>query len=283
MLNKKVIGILIFILCSTAINAQWSKEWTSNSISSYTTSGFMSFEKSGSEWLSRIYFIDTLKFQVMSSGYSTTPEYTYTFTTAERNAGQLIYSLNYDLTGDNITEFYVLGKYGSTDAYRQSFRIVDITTGNNLLVMDDATHYYTYPTIWDADDDGELECSFASYDYPNFAGYTYEVYNTGVTLTGIANTNVEPRFELNQNYPNPFNPSTKISFSTSNQGNVKVQIFDIRGALVTTLVNDYLDAGYHELEWNARNQSGVKVASGAYFYKISTENLTATKKMIFIK
>ncbi len=70
-------------------------------------------------------------------------------------------------------------------------------------------------------------------------------------------------FSLKQNYPNPFNPSTKIKFSIPKESNVELSIYNILGELISTLVNDQLNAGYHEFEFNGSN-----VASGVYIYRI---------------
>ncbi|RPI14079.1 MAG: T9SS C-terminal target domain-containing protein [Ignavibacteriae bacterium] len=83
---------------------------------------------------------------------------------------------------------------------------------------------------------------------------------------------------LSQNYPNPFNPSTTIKFSLPKQSIVKMVIFDVFGKEVQTLVNGNLNAGNHEVMWDA---SGF--ASGVYFYKIITNDFVDVKKMTLIK
>lgn len=83
---------------------------------------------------------------------------------------------------------------------------------------------------------------------------------------------------LNQNYPNPFNPTTIISFYLPNSGNVTLKVYDILGKEVETIYDGYLDNGYHQKIFYANNLS-----SGVYFYKISCNGFTDTKKMILIK
>ena len=93
--------------------------------------------------------------------------------------------------------------------------------------------------------------------------------------------------ELTGNYPNPFNPTTKISFSLAEAGQVSINIYNMKGQLVKTLVNAELDNDYHEIVWNGVDDSGKSVSSGVYFYKLSTNNgggrYTSTKKMILLK
>ncbi|MCD6161657.1 MAG: T9SS type A sorting domain-containing protein [candidate division Zixibacteria bacterium] len=88
---------------------------------------------------------------------------------------------------------------------------------------------------------------------------------------------------LGNNYPNPFNSGTAIKFSTVNPGLVAIEIFDICGRQVKTLVNDYYQAGLHTIAWNCRNNSGEEVASGAYLYRLKTDDKIIVKKMTLLK
>jgi len=273
----------IMIIFNYSLNAQWSSEWSSPEIESTSAAGWLSFEKNGDEWNFRYFIVDATEFQIMNSTYSATAEYTYTFTSAEQLAGNQIYSVVEDLTGDNITEFYVLSYYGDDDPYRQSFKIIDITNGNVLFEKEDNSYYYTYPVIWDPDNDGVLECTFSRYDYPDFSDYIYQVYNTGVTTNAPTNNPAIISFKLDQNYPNPFNPETTISYSIQKSSNIKLEIYDINGRLVKTIVNDFLNAGNYNTVWDGSNALGNKVASGAYFYQLKSNGFVTVKKMILLK
>jgi hypothetical protein len=88
---------------------------------------------------------------------------------------------------------------------------------------------------------------------------------------------------LNGNYPNPFNPETTISLSLKDTAPVKVEIFNLKGQLVKTLVNETLPAGNHNLVWKGVDNHGKAVSSGVYFYKMSTGKYSSTKKMIMMK
>lgn len=85
-------------------------------------------------------------------------------------------------------------------------------------------------------------------------------------------------FSLNQNYPNPFNPTTNISFNIPNNGEVKLEVFNIQGQLVATLVDGFRSAGEYSVTFNAAN-----LASGIYTYRLSTENSVKVKSMVLIK
>jgi hypothetical protein len=83
---------------------------------------------------------------------------------------------------------------------------------------------------------------------------------------------------LGQNYPNPFNPSTKIRFSLTKADNVKLTVYNMTGQKVATLLNEFRNAGTHEVTFNAEN-----LPSGTYMYAISAGNFRSFKKMILIK
>nr|MBP7459648.1 T9SS type A sorting domain-containing protein [Candidatus Delongbacteria bacterium] len=91
------------------------------------------------------------------------------------------------------------------------------------------------------------------------------------------------RTELFSNYPNPFNPTTELSFSLAQAGTVQLEIYDIVGQKVKTLVNDYKSVGTYRLSWNGLDDSGNKVSSGVYFYRLKTADYTKTQKMMFLK
>lgn len=90
-------------------------------------------------------------------------------------------------------------------------------------------------------------------------------------------------FELGQNNPNPFNPSTSIDFALPKSANVKVEIFNILGQKVKTVVDEYLSAGYKKVTWDGTDNTGKTVASGVYLYRMTADDFTATKKMMLMK
>jgi len=88
---------------------------------------------------------------------------------------------------------------------------------------------------------------------------------------------------LSQNVPNPFNPTTTISFNTAAVGRVKLSIFDATGKHVRTLVDDNVSAGVQSAMWDGRDAAGTAVSSGVYFYRLTTNAVTHTKKMGLLK
>lgn len=100
------------------------------------------------------------------------------------------------------------------------------------------------------------------------------------TSTGLGDDKPAPpdRFVLEQNYPNPFNPSTAISFSLPAAAHVHLDVYDILGRKVASLVNGYLTAGSHQTQFSASNLS-----SGIYMYRLTTPTFTRTKAMLLSK
>ncbi|MCB0751790.1 MAG: T9SS type A sorting domain-containing protein, partial [Ignavibacteriae bacterium] len=98
-------------------------------------------------------------------------------------------------------------------------------------------------------------------------------------LSDVSNSDILPnKYELYQNYPNPFNPSTTLSFAIPNEGNVSLIIYDVLGTKVAELENGFKSAGNYSYLFDASN-----LTSGIYFYIISANNFTATKKMLIMK
>ncbi len=88
---------------------------------------------------------------------------------------------------------------------------------------------------------------------------------------------------MEQNSPNPFNPTTTISFSIPKDDKVELKVYNIKGQLVKTLVNDHLEAGMHKAVWNGDNQSGKNVSSGIYLYRLESGGRAIARKMLLLK
>lgn len=132
-----------------------------------------------------------------------------------------------------------------------------------------------------------------------FSGYTssngrsnYEIFYTSAyldTLTALKNDNLilystNPRnFQLLHNYPNPFNTTTRIGYFLYSDMKIKLEILNISGNLIKTLVNGHQNAGLHEVVWNGENNYGKIVSSGIYFYKLQIPGKYKIGKMLIIR
>ena len=97
-------------------------------------------------------------------------------------------------------------------------------------------------------------------------------------VTTSADESHPTSFKLNQNYPNPFNPATQIQFQLPKAAHVEVNIYDVTGRLVTTLINKNLGIGKYTVTFDAHH-----FASGIYFYQIKTAEFNDVKKMLLVK
>ncbi|MBI5868011.1 MAG: T9SS type A sorting domain-containing protein [candidate division Zixibacteria bacterium] len=90
-------------------------------------------------------------------------------------------------------------------------------------------------------------------------------------------------YSLDQNYPNPFNASTVIRFNTKHDGHVRLEVFNILGQKVTTLVNEFRHFGPQAADWDGTDVNGASVPTGLYFYRLVTSDYTDVKKMVLLK
>jgi len=90
-------------------------------------------------------------------------------------------------------------------------------------------------------------------------------------------------YQLGQNYPNPFNPTSTIEYRLPKQADVKLEIFNVVGQKIATLVNSPQEAGTWRVQWNGKRQDGATAATGVYIYRLSTPDVVLSKKMLFLK
>ncbi len=88
---------------------------------------------------------------------------------------------------------------------------------------------------------------------------------------------------LHPNVPNPFNPVTEIRFDLAARGAVALCVFDVGGRQVRVLVNETRPAGRYKISWNGLDDSGARVASGIYFYRLDAPAFSASRKMVLLK
>ena len=89
--------------------------------------------------------------------------------------------------------------------------------------------------------------------------------------------------KLYQNYPNPFNPSTNITYELNSDAYVDMKVYDMHGSFVKNLVSKNETAGYHNINWDGTNNKGQRVSAGIYIYRLRSDDVSHTKKMILLK
>jgi hypothetical protein len=100
--------------------------------------------------------------------------------------------------------------------------------------------------------------------------------------TGIIEL-VPSEYGLGQNYPNPFNASTVIEFGLPAASQVKIEIFEIAGRKVSTIVDGRFDAGQHRVTWSGTSDDGAELTSGLYFYRLKSADVCISKQMLMLK
>lgn len=186
--------------------------------------------------------------------------------------------------GDN----WFIVRAGNNDGYRsiQFFGDYGIACGNNGNIMKTTDGGITWAVQERITDNYLRSLYFTDQNTGYFAGYHGTILKTtngGLSLLQANNEVIPRRFVLHQNYPNPFNPVTKIRFEIPDNGVtggflVKLSIYDIQGRAVASLVDEQLNAGLYELNFDAS-----KLTSGVYFYNLQTNGFSDTKKMILMK
>jgi beta-glucanase (GH16 family) len=153
-------------------------------------------------------------------------------------------------------------------------------SGSNTISVTDRRRTYTYSFVMNdpTDNQGRLGFDIGGSSEDFFLDNVFLSRETG-SSDNAKRVDVSPRsFQLYQNIPNPFNPGTVIQFELPGDAYVKLDIFDITGKWIESLLDTRLQAGFHSVLWN-----GGRHASGIYFYRISTDNASHVKKMFLIR
>ncbi|MFQ5649853.1 MAG: PKD domain-containing protein [bacterium] len=119
---------------------------------------------------------------------------------------------------------------------------------------------------------------------PNGVAIEFEV-QSGAVITDVhsGSGTLPDRFVLNPNFPNPFNPGTQISYALPRQASVRIDIYDLLGRQVRTLVDETMPAGRHAIVWDGRDQHGQAAASGVYIYRIRAGEFVESRRMLLVK
>ncbi len=121
------------------------------------------------------------------------------------------------------------------------------------------------------------------YNYALSYSKIKSLYDYVVNVSDEKQIELPKNYGLTQNYPNPFNNQTNIEFQVPNQSVIKLEIYNILGQKIRTLINQEKYPGNYSVSWNGENDFGDSVNSGIYFIKLSSENFSDTKKMTLLK
>jgi hypothetical protein len=114
--------------------------------------------------------------------------------------------------------------------------------------------------------------------------YVMRAYVSIPTAVGRETVELLPSStQLLHNYPNPFNPSTNISYTIGQRGQVTLKVFDVLGAEAATLVSQVQDPGSYQITWDGRNSRNQQVMSGVYFYRLEAGSFSKTERMVLVR
>lgn len=94
---------------------------------------------------------------------------------------------------------------------------------------------------------------------------------------------IPEEFALRQNYPNPLNPETRIAYDLPKSVHIRIEIFNLLGQKMRTLVDDQKPAGSHTMVWDGRKDNGAAVASGVYIYRLQTKKFVQSRKLLLLR
>ena len=191
---------------------------------------------------------------------------------------------------NNPTEIKFWAKSYTDDYGLERFKVgVGTDTNPNNFTIISGANYIQAPTEW------------TEYTYP-LTGYPGNVYVgiqclsndafiffvDDVLVNGGGSANDDPGVpvvatELHGNFPNPFNPQTTIRYSVKEATPVTIEIYNVKGQVVKTLVSEAKASGHYTATWNGRDHNNQPVSSGVYFYKMRAGKYSNTKKMILMK
>ena len=223
------------------------------------------------------------------------------------------FDFSFDLSnssGREVVESYSYSPYEFTQSTQQAFYFIesidaDIQEGDWILAYNDnvlvgsrqwSGSYTDIPTmgyddaytsgycevgdipkfVW-VDSSGEQRVLIG--DIPSWSNN--EIYN--LTLEEDTSNTTPSTYTLIQNYPNPFNPTTSISFTTPSQDYISINVYDLSGRLVATLLNENLEKGSYSVTWDGKDMSGLNVSSGVYIYTLEGNGISLQNKMMLIK
>ena len=186
--------------------------------------------------------------------------------------GQILVRLHY-ITDTYVTEegfyfddFYPVETFGQIDT------LVEATSDTfySITGLEDGTYYYQVRAMdaqfqWSSWSNREAVC----------------VHNVGLLTQGQAEPPLS--YGLSQNYPNPFNSSTQFTYSLPKRSRVRIEIYNILGEKVVTLIDGVEEPNFYRVSWDGLNEAGKKMTSGVYFCRIQAGEFSKVRKIIFLR
>lgn len=184
----------------------------------------------------------------------------------------------------------------SSDYSAEKFKVKMSLSGSEPADFEYSFHqaqpYLTAPTVWTpyyfdmtqlAGNTARFAIQCVSENAFIFMVDKFRIDGTADTVDNQDGSVAPALTNLEQNYPNPFNPETTISFSLQTAGDVTVDIYNLKGQKVKSLINEQKEAGKHSVVWNGTDENNKNVSSGVYFYRLKSGKSSVSRKMILMK
>ncbi len=199
---------------------------------------------------------------------------------------------SYTLTFD--TTYNVVDAWGTAKYKSNSFPCLRVRSVDRIYIKS----YDISDVLLDSALTTTTSVSFVGTEFAGFVTVAKVESGTSVTYISTANADfvnmptdvhqtetasLPTGYKLSQNYPNPFNPTTEIDFTVPATANVELDVYDVLGRKVKTLVDQTMAAGSYIADWDGTNQSGARVASGVYFYRMLAGLFSQTRRMVLLK
>lgn len=256
-------GDIRYITSKTKPYSSWSTPRTLNNDGLVRAQGMVALEARGDE--KNVHFIwnDHRSYPevITDFPFSSNLFYDIFYTTIGKSGNNVKPAPNRRITtAPSINDFIFIGDYNDLAMCKQ---------GNSFVLFAAFTDRRDKLSIFDSEND---------------------VFGIRITPDGVLKEQepitpetVPTSFTLDQNYPNPFNPSTNITYHVAAPTEVTIQIFDLNGQLVRTLVSEPQQPGAYTVTWNGKNRHGKTVASGVYIYRFTAGDYFEQKRMTFLK
>ncbi len=194
-----------------------------------------------------------------------------------------------DLDGDGNGDLYIAG-YNNYQVFDIAFTGTDVTDSLSYTVKTiydgqgpsgfGGTQYQDVAVLGDADGDGRYELAVINTTSDPY----FEILEWG-NITAVLNKpdHIPSKFVLHPNFPNPFNPSTEIAYEVARANRVTVEVFDLLGRKVKTLVDEFQGIGQYRVRWDGTDDAGDQVSSGVYVYTLRAGDFVASRKMTLLR
>jgi hypothetical protein len=178
------------------------------------------------------------------------------------------------------TSFFWIGQgmRGTNTNSSGYYKIGGLRTGRYIVEASTAcdNQFYNHKdSIWDADTVGVTMPSNVTGINFNIASAVEEEEDQATSIPGD--------FNLDQNYPNPFNPETEIEYTLHKSAQVNLNIYNLLGQKVKTLLSEHQPVGSYKIYWDGKNEQGKNSSSGIYFYRLEVNGVPQTKRMVLLK